>query len=68
MTVSKLLFTGPSAERATLILYSIYVGHVCQKLTASETFLLFSLGCYSDLHTFDHPELGRKKKGENQKC
>jgi len=61
MTVSKLLFVGPSTGRATLIFYCIYVGHACQKLTASEAFLLFSLECHSDLNTFDHPELGSEK-------
>jgi len=30
-----------------------------------ETFLLFWLGCHSDLHTFDHPELGSEKKKRN---
>ena len=38
-----------------------YVGHICQKLTVSETFLIFSLGSHSALHTFDHPELGSEK-------
>lgn len=65
MTVSTLLLIGSGAGRATLILYSIYVGHACQKLTASETFLLFSLGCHSDFHTFDHSELGSEKKKRN---
>jgi len=35
MTVSTLLLIGPSAGRDTLILCSIYVGRVCQQLTAS---------------------------------
>ena len=60
MAVRKLLFIGPNAVRATLIFCRVYVGK-CQKLTASEAFLLFSLGCYSHLNTFDLPELGSDK-------